>query len=295
MLQGQTTDSGGGGVLEDLASSLHLLNVCRPNYLTASCGLHNLQLAVANPIKQTMGEGGLDKRTALQLLHSVHDLQESLEKEIWTTHCEAASTFLNNNLLTSYIGITEEDQLFASKWEKVKSFRQFQAIDATLEKQIISKIQAPVLTQWWTVGETAATAWTFYLLLVRICQQIINANPTSSKQNKIASGLQPLLLEEELFSDVTMIHEYHCYFVAPHFGWMQSANDLTETPAFQAHNTLPRYYLLVEDLRVMKETLLTTHTYFEHTRLSLLSMSEEAVVSQKRKFHQFVDIALEAI
>lgn len=157
------------------------------------------------------------------------------------------------------------------------------------------KIPKPVLTRWWTVGETASIAWTVYLLLLRICQQVINANGTTSKPNKIASGLQPLLLEAELFSDLTMIHEYHCYFVTPHFGWMESANDLTETPAFQAHNTLPRYYLLVEDLRQMKETFMTTHTFFENSRLALLTMAEEAAAAQKTKFHRFLDIAIEAI
>jgi hypothetical protein len=50
-LMGQTTDSGGGGVLDGLHRSLEQQDLCRPDYLVTSCSLHNLQLAVANPIK----------------------------------------------------------------------------------------------------------------------------------------------------------------------------------------------------------------------------------------------------
>ena len=64
-LQGQTTDSGGGGVLDNLACELQRQDVCRPNYLIASCSLHNLQLAVSNPLKLTMGDGGLDKKNVI--------------------------------------------------------------------------------------------------------------------------------------------------------------------------------------------------------------------------------------
>jgi hypothetical protein len=49
-LQGQTTDSGGGGVLDGLHRALEERQLCRPGYLVTSCSLHNLQLAVANPI-----------------------------------------------------------------------------------------------------------------------------------------------------------------------------------------------------------------------------------------------------
>jgi hypothetical protein len=67
-LQGQTTDSGGGGVLDGLAKKLDDLTICRPNYLIAPCGLHCLQLAVANPIKMTMGDGGLDKKNGTKCM-----------------------------------------------------------------------------------------------------------------------------------------------------------------------------------------------------------------------------------
>jgi hypothetical protein len=184
-----------------------------------------------------MGEGGLDKKNVMQLIHSVYDLQESLEKSLWKTHCEAAACFLNAYLETHYIGVTDADKVFATKWEKIKTVRSFQPIDEATLKKTILKVPAPVLTRWWTVGETASVTWTVYLLLFRVCQQVINTHGTIHRSNKIASGLQPLLLEPELFSDLAMMHNYHCFFVSPHFGWMQSATDMTNLPGFSSHTT----------------------------------------------------------
>ena len=75
-LQGLTTDSGGGGVLDGLASAITRRHqLCHQSYLTASCSLHNLQTLVKNPIVTTIGEGGVDAKNAMQLLHAVYNLQ----------------------------------------------------------------------------------------------------------------------------------------------------------------------------------------------------------------------------
>ena len=294
-LQGQTTDSGGGGVLDGLAHELHMQHVTRPNYLIASCSLHNLQLAVANPIKMIMGDGGLDKKNVMQLIHSVYDLQKSMDKELWKTHCHAACMFLNAHVDTVYYGVTAGDKLFASKWEKVKSFRHFQVIDEVELKKTIMKVPAPVLTRWWTVGETARVAWDAYLLMYRVCQQVINATGTGARSNKIASALQSLLLEEELFSDLAMLHNYHTFFVVPHFDWMQSATDMTHVPGFQSHNTLARYFLLIQDLWQLKTTLLIGHAGFSDFRKTLARLPRPVQQQQRTKSIRFIDCAVDAI
>jgi hypothetical protein len=94
-LQGQTTDSGGGGVLDGLHKAIEARQLVRPDYVVASCSLHNLQLSIANPIKQTMGDGGLEKKNVMQLLHSVHDLQEAMETTLWKMHVSEAMKFLH--------------------------------------------------------------------------------------------------------------------------------------------------------------------------------------------------------
>jgi hypothetical protein len=78
-LKGQTTDSGGGGVLELLGNQLKKRDMCSQPYLVALCTLHAIQIALANPVKKAMGEGSLGARTMMQMLHSAYDLQESVE------------------------------------------------------------------------------------------------------------------------------------------------------------------------------------------------------------------------
>jgi hypothetical protein len=292
-IQGQTTDSGGGGVLVGLANALQEKNLCRPRYLFTSCSLHNLQLSVANPIKEVIGEGGLEKKNAMQLLHSVYDLQASMPLEVWKTQVDNAVDFLQSygGPNTPYIGITNGDRQFADKWEKAKTFRTFTATMTDKElRKIKCTIQAPVLTRWWTVGECAQVVWPAYLLLLRICQQVINSHPTSAKPNKIASGLQPLMLEAEIFTDLSMIHCFHSFYVSPHFDWMQSATDLTALPGFQAHNTLGRYFLLVQDLNDC-----LVHPLFEEFRQTMARLPPSLQQHQESKAKLFIETSLKAI
>jgi hypothetical protein len=72
---GQTTSSGSGGVLYSLERFLKKLNLCSaPTYFVAPCTLHGVNLIYANLVKGVFGEGGLDYRNVMQLLHSLYDL-----------------------------------------------------------------------------------------------------------------------------------------------------------------------------------------------------------------------------
>jgi hypothetical protein len=113
-LQGQATDSGGGGVLDGLHSALLNRQLTRPEYVVASCSLHNLQLSIANPIKQTMGEGGLEKKNVMQLLHSIYDLQESMDKELWKLHVSEAIHVLLAYTNAPSVGVSIPDPQFAA-------------------------------------------------------------------------------------------------------------------------------------------------------------------------------------
>jgi hypothetical protein len=76
---------------------------------------------------------------------------------------------------------------------------------------------------------------------------------------------------------------------------MQSATDMTNLPGFQSHNTLPRYYLMVQDLEALRSKLLSDHTSFEDSRLSLLNLHETLAIQQRKKFVTFINVALDAI
>ena len=88
VLRGQSTDSGGRGTLESLAThlksddSLIFLDDC----LVASCSLHNLQTAFRNAVIDVLGEGGNVagtktnefKKNTMQLLHGTYNLSNYL-------------------------------------------------------------------------------------------------------------------------------------------------------------------------------------------------------------------------
>jgi hypothetical protein len=75
-LASTATDSGGGGVLESLGDELMERNLLTDNRFIASCNLHGVQRPLVNAVEGYMGDGGLGKRTLLQLLHSLFDLQK---------------------------------------------------------------------------------------------------------------------------------------------------------------------------------------------------------------------------
>ena len=72
-LHGQATDSGGGGVLENLATELvnKELTVVEGDYLVGACDIHCLQLQLSNPVKECLGPGQIGKRNSMQLCASV--------------------------------------------------------------------------------------------------------------------------------------------------------------------------------------------------------------------------------
>jgi len=295
-LQGQTTDSGGGGVLDGLADLLSVRQVCHRNYLTASCSLHNLQLSLANPIKELIGEGGLERKNVLQLLHSIYDLQDSMEMDVWKTHVEESLKFMKKHDIEGKPLPTDTaaDKAFAEKWSTVIGFRVFcSTLDEEDRKQVLRRLQAPVLTRWWTVGAAANLAFKIHLVLLRVTQNVINCHPTRDKKNKIASGLQPLLLEPEINADLALIECFHTVFFCPHLDWVQSTTDLTNVPGFQAHNTLGRYFIMVQDLLTMKGTMFTTHPGFKNFRRALFNLTDQS--QQKEKANRFMDLAQAAI
>ena len=97
LIAGQSTDSGGGGVLEKLAEEMQALGLCwLHNHLIANCCMHGLQLQLSNGIKAAFGEGGLENINGMQMLHSVYRLQESIDLEEWRHILYLSSQFIVN-------------------------------------------------------------------------------------------------------------------------------------------------------------------------------------------------------
>ena len=51
--------------------------------VSTTCTLHAMNLALASPTALTMGDGGLHKRTAIQLLHTAYNLSQQFQTAEW--------------------------------------------------------------------------------------------------------------------------------------------------------------------------------------------------------------------
>jgi hypothetical protein len=70
----QTTNGGGGGILHSLQCEMTKLHLCAQLYFVVPCTLHAMNLIFANSVKVIFGEGGLDYRHVMLLLHSLYNL-----------------------------------------------------------------------------------------------------------------------------------------------------------------------------------------------------------------------------
>lgn len=199
--------------------------LCAPDtdYLVGFCCLHTLQLILANALAHAIGVGGLGNRNAVQLIHAMYDLQESMEFGLWKMEWEKAAKEVGHEF-----------------WERNN----------------VPKMPAPIITRWWTIGEAAV----FISKNLAVCRQvsinIINwsgSGSVMSKANKIASGLYSLFEEKIIVSDVILIDNFHQLFVAPHFKWMQNGDKkIGNSPGFLGRHMFSRYFLMSECLQTLK-------------------------------------------
>ena len=70
----QGSDSGGGGVGQSLGTNLKDVDRVRnpDEYDITTCTLHAMNLTLKSPVLLAMGDGGLTKRTAVQVLHTTY-------------------------------------------------------------------------------------------------------------------------------------------------------------------------------------------------------------------------------
>jgi len=265
-LYGQCTDSGGGGALDSLADEMRELGLLSMhNHLVANCTIHALQLQLRNAVHATFGAGGLDKVNAMQLLHSVCALQESLDLEEWRCMLCKSSLHVNECDPTAAAPeanatATRKEQAQAShkaqfelEFAKVHAFHsKFKTDvvdpDANYHGTMLEKMSQPILTRWWTVGHGASKVFDCYLICFHSCQLIINICGSESSPHKIASTLYSMMKDPETFIDLTLIRCFNKAYLHPHLMWLQESNDLTGALGFQSHQIVIRHHLMKCDL-----------------------------------------------
>ena len=302
--KGQMTDSGGGGVLDNLARELRALDLCVPEeeghqkegYLVASCGIHCLQLQLSKPVNELIGSGGLNKRNAMQMLRSISDLQGHMEWQQVVAMMDHSQEWVDAHL----DGYTPDpsnqgDVDFAGKFNKVHQFREFEV----LGKQRWKLCPACVLTRWQWVGKAAQCGCKHYLVLLKFTQLCVNRCDSANKINKCASDLQSLLIEAMFYCDTALITSLHEAYFKDNIDWFVKSDDLTGVTGFQAHQMLIRYYIMRRDLKSMKTDMKVHNGFFHPFIRALDNIGDHGPLSdedaQKTKALKWVDIALESL
>ena len=256
-------------MLDGLAKALQTrINLCVPlaEHLVANCCIHALQLQLQNLVVAVFGEGGLGKINVMQMPHSVCDPQEAIAPEEWRHMLWKSSQFVAAFDASSVVydqaaidGMSVSDRnfnTFCQSHVKVlafhSKFKRGAPVDPeTLNKlkgTVYSKMIAPVLTRWWTVGTGCLYAFDCCLVFCHVCQSVINSYTSEAKVNRIASGLHSFVSDVVNFIDMTLIQCFNHACTHPHLRWFQECTECTNKCGFQSHNILVRHCLMERQL-----------------------------------------------
>lgn len=274
LLCGTRTDSGGGGTLKSPHKELRLLGLCAPInvHLVANCCIHSLQVQLSNAVKETFGEGKIDGANAMQLLCSVWHLQESIDlneqrhilykSNKWVLKCmPEEQPEVKSNKRTKRTTAQENEATFVCNFTIVCGFHsKFKKVLTSptniAKRSLLGKMQAPISTQWWTVGSTSSYAFDYYLVLFHAWQTIINMCSSNTTPNIIASALFSMMKNQETFIDMTLIRCFHKVHINPNFDWLQPCTDLSGVKGFCSHHIAICFHLMQKDIQHL---LLQTH------------------------------------
>ena len=318
-------------------------NVHLTEHLIANCCLHALQIQLSNALRNAFGDGALDRVNATQMLHAAYRLQESIDADEWRHILAQSSKFVHEYNPSIVLELprhptVEEQQAEAAgpgstnnkkKKKKTRTRAQVQAdnktafmiafaelhmfhaefkkelvnIDNAWIGTVLAKMQAPILTRWWTVGCASECAFDYYLVLFHACQTVINTYESGSKPNDIASDLYSMMRNQETFVDIALIKDFHHHYLNKHFNWFQSCIDLTSATGFQAHNVAVRHYIMACELKSlpmsMKDCSHAVGQWNESTQEGSLPHLDKLSVFMKnagdalhKHFRRWVSVAL---
>ena len=123
------------------------------------------------------------------------------------------------------------------------------------------------------MAKAATYGITYYLVMVRYTQLLINYYPSDNKINKAASSLQSHLVEPMVYSDVCLIYCFHKAYFNEHMAWMMESMDLQhtgdKTNGFQSNQMAIRFYVVNSELESLKDSWSTNNPAFADFRYSI--------------------------
>jgi len=172
----------------------------------ANCCVHALQLQLNNAVRAALGDGGLDKVNAMQLLHLVYNLQEAVGSKEWRHILVKSSNYVANfdpslpiEEPTDAMSVAQQNKLvfeqaFAVVYKYHSKFTiQEDSDENSFKGTILQKPPAPILTRWWTVQ--LALVHLVHLAIIYSCFMQPKLRSMSLIQAQVHTPLRRLFLD----------------------------------------------------------------------------------------------------
>jgi hypothetical protein len=237
-IDGLTNDSGAGTPESLTVELVKRFKMVKAVALEDSCALHDLQSVFRLPVRHYMGDGGLDNRNAMQLIHAVWDMFAKF---------------------TEYFASDTWKRALSRIWKKLRGD------DEEVPKDLTTTIQEPLITRWWTVGKLAGFILKYWDIIERMARAVVNISLTKDAENKIASGLRSLMHQDEIKADIAFLAAFAKCFLDPHFAWFQRSDPNIKAPGFLTFHRHVRYFLMWKDLKDLSVSW-RTHAAFQTYR-----------------------------
>jgi hypothetical protein len=250
-LSGLTADSG-SGTPESFANSCRKRKIWGERATEDSCGLHDLQSVFRLALQQYVGEGGLEARNAIQLVHTIYAFYKEL-KGRWTRAVKALWKRMHGN----------ED------------------MPDDFAKDLLKAMQEPLTTRWWTIAVLACKARKYLPFFIKMAKGVRNMTTTKEKENTIASNLLSLASSDWIVADVFLIASLSQLFLNKHMKWYQGADPNIGRPGFLSFHRAVRYFLQLEDL-LDAERSWETHELFAEFRTQVAKITNEKLRKMKQ-------------
>lgn len=126
------------------------------------------------------------------------------------------------------------------------------------------------------------------LIWEKICSAIRNSAPSESASIKIASCTLNLIKNAAVRSDLELIATFHSWFWFPHFKFLQEGDPAVGgTASFLARHITVRYFLMMDDLRIIDTGESKAHDSFRDYNKSVVALCAEDQVIAEKKFKYF--------
>ena len=130
----------------------------------------------------------------------------------------------------------------------------------------------------------------------KVCKATRNSAPNGSASRKISSCTLNLIDSPLIFNNLHLICLFHKAFLFTHFKFLQLTDSrASKTPTFQLQLLLVRYFLMVHDLKDIKEGWRAMHDCSDY-QMSLEKLNEADKTAQlKNQFFRYVSESLKSM